>query len=67
MVRMINLEVLLKGCTDEAFADGIRIDTELVPLAGPGYPVKPAVYEGGTHHRIAAVESIFIRSSKGTV
>ena len=49
MDGMITLEALLKGCADDAFDDGIRIDTELVPLAGPGGPVKPAVYEGGTY------------------
>ena len=49
MARMIDLEALLKGCGDDSFDDGIRIDTELVPLAGPGGPVKPAVYEGGTY------------------
>ena len=47
----ITLEALLKGCADDAFDDGIRIDTELVPLAGPGGPVKPAVYEGGTYRQ----------------
>ena len=47
----ITLEALLKGCTDDAFDDGIRIDTELVPLAGPGGPVKPAVYDGGTYQQ----------------
>ena len=51
MARMIDLEALLKGCADEAFDDGIRIDTELVPLAGAGGPVKPAVYEGGTYQQ----------------
>ena len=51
MARMIDLEALLKGCGDDSFDDGIRIDTELVPLAGPGGPVKPAVYEGGTYQQ----------------
>ena len=51
MARMINLEVLLKGCADDAFDDGIRIDTDLAPLAGAGSPVKPAVYEGGTYQQ----------------
>ena len=51
MDGMITLEALLKGCADDAFDDGIRIDTELVPLAGPGGPVKPAVYEGGTYQQ----------------
>ena len=51
MARMIDLEALLKGCDDDAFDDGIRIDTELVPLGGSGSPVKPAVYEGGTYQQ----------------
>ena len=49
MAHMINLEMLLGGCADDSFDDGIRIDTELEPLSGPGGPVKPAVYEGGTY------------------
>ena len=51
MARMINLEVLLGGCANDSFDDGIRIDTELEPLSGPGGPVKPAVYEGGTYQQ----------------
>ena len=51
MVGKIDIDRLLKGCADDAFDDGIRIDTELVPLAGPGGPVKPAVYEGGTYQQ----------------
>ena len=51
MARKIDLEALLKGCADDSFDDGIRIDTELVPLAGPGGPVKPAVYEGGVYQQ----------------
>ncbi len=49
MNHLISLESLLRGCADDAFDDGIRIDTKLVPLAGPGGPVKPAVYEGGVY------------------
>ena len=49
MARKIELEALLTACADDAFDDGIRIDTELKPLAGPGAPVKPAVYEGGVY------------------
>ena len=49
MTRKITLEALLEGCADDSFDDGIRIDTELVPIGGPGGPVKPAVYEGGTY------------------
>ena len=45
----LDLETLLRGCADDSFDDGIRIDTELEPLAGPGGMVKPAVYEGGTY------------------
>ncbi len=51
MARKINLEALLAGCAQDSFDDGIRIDTELVPLAGPGGPVKPAVYEGGLYQQ----------------
>ena len=49
MARTINIESLLAGCADDSFDDGIRIDTQLHPLSGPGGPVKPAVYEGGTY------------------
>ena len=45
----IDAERLLSACGDDAFDDGIRIDTDLHPLSGPGGPVKPAVYEGGTY------------------
>ena len=51
MARKINIEALLAGCADDSFDAGIRIDTELVPLAGPGGPVKPAVYEGGVYQQ----------------
>ena len=51
MARMINLEALLSGCADDSSDDGIRIDTELEPLSGPGGPVKPAVYEGGVYQQ----------------
>ena len=47
--RQIDLDVLLAGCASDSFDDGIRIDTELCPLAGPGGRVKPAVYEGGSY------------------
>ena len=49
MAYRIDLGALLEGCADDSFDDGIRIDTELEPLAGPGGMVKPAVYEGGTY------------------
>lgn len=57
MARNITLESLLRGCSDESFDDGIRIDADLLPLTGPGGLVKPAVYEGGTYqedHRWAS-------------
>ena len=49
MASTINLETLLGGCADDSLDDGIRIDTQLEPLSGPGGMVKPAVYEGGTY------------------
>ena len=49
MASTINLDSLVAGCADDSFDDGIRIDTELEPLSGPGGPVKPAVYEGGRY------------------
>ena len=49
MARRIDLDALLAGCADDSFDDGIRIDSELEPVAGPGGPVKPAVYEGGNY------------------
>ena len=51
MTRTIRLEDLLGGCADDSIDDGIRIDTELEPLSGPGAPVKPAVYEGGKYQQ----------------
>ena len=53
MACMITLDKLLGACADDSFDDGIRIDTALVPLAGPGGPVKRAVYEAGPTSRIA--------------
>ena len=49
MKEQINLESLVAACADASFEDGLRIDTELESLAGPGGPVKPAVYEGGKY------------------
>ena len=51
MARNITLDMLLAGCADDSFDDGIRIDTELEPLAGAGAPVKPAVYQGGVYQQ----------------
>ena len=59
MSREIDVGALLAGCADDSFDDGIRMDTELEPLAGAGGPVKPAVYEGGNYQhdrRWASVE-----------
>jgi CRISPR-associated protein Csb1 len=47
--EQIKLESLVAACADASFEDGLRIDTELESLAGPGGPVKPAVYEGGKY------------------
>lgn len=47
--EQIKLDSLVAACGDASFEDGIRIDTELESLAGPGGPVKPAVYEGGRY------------------
>ena len=49
MARMIDMESLLSASATGSFDAGIRIDTELAPLAGTGGPVKPAVYEGGRY------------------
>ena len=51
MSQPIDLAALLAGCADDSFDDGIRIDSHLEPLSGPGGMVKPAVYEGGTYQR----------------
>ena len=49
MKKEINFDSLVAACADDSFEDGLRIDTELEPLAGAGAPVKPAVYEGGRY------------------
>lgn len=49
MSNRIDLTALLEGCAEDSFDDGIRIDSHLEPLSGPGGMVKPAVYEGGTY------------------
>ena len=51
MPKQIDLEALVAGCADDSFDDGIRIDSDLEPLSGPGGVVKPAVYEGGTYQQ----------------
>jgi CRISPR-associated protein Csb1 len=37
---------LADACSDDGFDAGIRIVTELEPVAGPGAPVKPPIYAG---------------------
>ena len=49
MSHQMDLAALLAGCADDSRDDGIRIDSDLEPLTGPGGVVKPAVYEGGTY------------------
>lgn len=49
MAQTIKLHAVVAGCADDSFEDGIRIDSQLEPLAGAGGPVKPAVYEGGVY------------------
>lgn len=51
MARKLGVDALLNGCMDGSLDDGIRIEAELVPLAGAGGPVKPAVYQGGTYQQ----------------
>lgn len=51
MSKLLDVDRLLRGCSDESFDDGLLIETELVPAAGVGAPVKPAVYEGGRYQR----------------
>lgn len=47
----ISADRLIAGCSDAAFDNGITVHAELEPLAGPGAPVKPAVYAGG-HYQL---------------
>ena len=49
MADLIKFEKILHGCKDDTFDVGIRIDIDLIPLGGPGTPVKPAVYLGGEY------------------
>ncbi|MCY3872689.1 MAG: type I-U CRISPR-associated RAMP protein Csb1/Cas7u [Rhodobacteraceae bacterium] len=46
MTRTIDLDALIRGCSDTSSDSGIRLHAELEPLAGPGGTVKPAVYAG---------------------
>ena len=49
MPQRIDHAALLAGCADDSFDDGIRMDSVLEPLSGPGGVVKPAVYKGGIY------------------
>ncbi len=40
---------LVDACGDASAAAGISIQTILEPLGGPGTPVKPAIYPGGSY------------------
>lgn len=48
-MHSVDLERLLSACDDHSHEDGIRIDTDLEPLAGPGGTVKPPTYLGGRY------------------
>lgn len=45
----LEIERLVAACRDDSFEAGILMKAELEPLAGPGAPVKPAVYAGGRY------------------
>ena len=45
----LTLEKLLVGTASDSFDDGIRLDTMLEPLGGPGETVKPAIYDGAVY------------------
>lgn len=45
----LNAKALGDACADDGTDAGITIHTALEPLAGPGSPVKPAVYGGGLY------------------
>ncbi len=51
MTPRLELDRILRGCADDSFDDGLLIETELVPVAGVGATVKPAVYDGGRYQR----------------
>lgn len=51
MAVSLSVERLIAACGDLSEEAGITIRTELEPLAGPGAPVKPAVYAGGLYQR----------------
>lgn len=45
----LSAERLVEACGELSEDAGITIETQLEPLAGPGAPVKPAVYAGGVY------------------
>lgn len=47
----LTAERLIKACRDDSTDAGITIFTDLEPLAGPGAPVKPAIYAGGLYQK----------------
>lgn len=48
---IVTCERLTAACSDTGTAAGIAIAARLEPLAGPGAPVKPSVYEGAQYQR----------------
>lgn len=48
-MKTLEAAALIRGCDEMSEEAGITIATTLEPLAGPGAPVKPAVYEGGRY------------------
>jgi CRISPR-associated protein Csb1 len=46
---ILDADVLVAACADDGTAAGLLLEAELEPLAGPGAPVKPAVYAGGRY------------------
>lgn len=46
---ILDVDVLISGCREDSSDAGLIIESHLIPLAGKGAPVKPAVYEGGTY------------------
>ncbi len=49
MAKSFDANRLVQACTDLSEDAGITVSTALEPLAGPGAPVKPAVYAGGVY------------------
>lgn len=48
-MKTLDAAALIGACDEMSEEAGITIATTLEPLAGPGAPVKPAVYEGGRY------------------